>query len=204
MKSNSEGVECFNFDIRRSLLLSIYIREWGIPKSRKIVKKEGDYPIEVYSFLSDKNAAVTRFATIGLSAQCYASNDERVGHEFFFVLGNDLGEASEDEVFDYLLDISIYSFRNFSEFSVETIIPENKLSPKSWKLNSILVDEPRGESESFECLHIGRQHINMLWLIPIYKKEYDYIKDMGIDNFDLLCDSSEFSVADLSRPTFVE
>jgi hypothetical protein len=198
-----DNTERFNFDIRRSLILSLYISEWGMPQSRKIIKKENDNPIEVYSFPSDKDVSVIRFATIGLSAQNYVDSNESVGHELYFVMGKDLGQASEDEVFDYLLDISIYSFRNCSKFSAETIIPESNLSPKAWKLNSILVDEPRGEHESFESLHIGTQHVEMLWLVPTYETEYHYIKEMGIDKFDLLCDSSVFSVADLSRPAFV-
>jgi hypothetical protein len=199
--SKKDSVDEFTFDLRRTLLLSSYIEEWGMPKTRVTTQKEGEFPIEAYLFPGEGGQKITRISTIGLSAQKKVGKP--VNYELLFVLPNDLGGARRDEVFNYLLDISVYSLRNDVSFGCETLIAESALAPKGWSVKAILVDEARGESEEFESMHVGAQHVALLWLVPIYRNEYYEIREHGIDSFDRYCQKSSFSLVDVSRPSVV-
>lgn len=200
--SDKDSVSQFNFDIRRSCLLSTYMAEWGIPKSRVIASHSTRFPVEVYFFDGGQDQNVVRFSTVGLSAH-RKSGDRAFDHELLFVLPKDLGGASTSDVFNYLLDISAYALRDDVKFGVESLIKESTLAPESWNPKAIFIDEARGESESFEKMHVGTQHVSLLWLVPIYNNEYHQILVNGIDSFDRLCDKSEFSLVDVARPSVV-
>lgn len=200
--SGKDSVAEFNFDLRRTIILSKYMSEWGIPKSRVITRKQEDPPIEAYLFPGGRDQKVTRFVTVGVSAQKKGGN-KSVNHELLLVLPKDLGGASEDEVFNYLLDISVYVLGDGVVFGVETLIPESQLAPKDWKQKAILIDEARGESEAFENMHVGVQHVSLLWLVPIYSNEYHQICEHGVRSFDRYCERSDFSLVDISRPSVV-
>lgn len=197
-----DSVVDFNFDLRRTLILSKYVGEWGIPKSRVIARNQDEAPIEVYWFPGEEGQKVARFATMGVSARKKAKG-KFLNHELLFVLPTDLGGADEKDIFNYMLDVSVYALRDDVDFGVETSIPESSLAPEKWKLKAVLVDEARGESEVFEKIHVGIQHISLLWLVPIYQNEYRQIREHGIESFDRLCEKSDFSLVDISRPSLV-
>lgn len=192
----------FDFDLRRTIILSAYMKEWGFPESRVRVKRNDEPFIEIYLFKDIHKNKIIRFATVGVSAQI-SSRGKAIDHELLFVLPNDLGGASEKDVIDYLFDIAVYSLKEDVSFYEEMIIPESPLAPKSWRLRAILIDEARGEPESLEKIHVGTQHIRLLWLIPIYANEYMHIQNLGIDSFDHYCESSSFSLADINRASMI-
>jgi len=200
--NEKDSVAKFNFDLRRTLILSGYMNEWGVPKGRVVIRRQNGPPIEAYSFTGGRDSKVARFATVGVSAQKKSEN-KRVNHELLFVLPSDLGGSSESEVFSYLLDISVYVLKDEVDFGIETLIPESPLAPEKWKQKAVLIDEARGESESFESMHVGVQCVSLLWLVPIYKNEYQQIREHGIESFDHYCKQSSFSLVDTSRPSVV-
>ncbi len=202
-KAGSEdvGTKLFKFDLYRSVVLSHYMKYWGQPMERVVSVREVDGAvIEVYRF-SLINGTV-RFATIGLFFQTL--RQESAGVEYFFVLPDDMGGASADEVFNYILDLSAHSEVNFKSFGELSVIDESALCPLCWCAKGVFFDEPRGECESFETVEsaMGVRPV-FRWLVPVYQKECDFILENGISVFDDVCENSSWSLIDMKRPCLV-
>src|ERR1043165_2708335 len=103
-------------DIRRSLILSVYIRHWEFPDQRTSSRR-GDDVIEVYSFPSQSNEKVRRFATVGISS-INRQEGNPIPHELFMCLPKDLGGASIDQVVSFMLDVAAYSIRSDVNFQI--------------------------------------------------------------------------------------
>lgn len=191
-----------NMDIRRAILLSRFIRQWGLPLERTIsTKKEDESRIEVYEF-SCPDSQISRFVTIGISGH-KTLRDADTGWELLFCLPKDLGGVKNVDIVNYLLDISVYSLRADTLIEVETTIPESSLAPSLWTTKAILFDEARGEPEDMSCFHIGQQSINLFWLIPLTNKEYKYIKECGQEAFDNIADNTDIALIDVNRDSIV-
>jgi hypothetical protein len=52
-------------------------------------------------------------------------------------------------------------------------------------------------------MHFGRQCVELLWLAPIQKAEYESIVENGLDEFDAADKASKWSLADPSRDSFI-
>jgi hypothetical protein len=193
----------FEFDLRRTVLLGLYMRQWGMPQYRKRATDHasGDV-LEVYSFPGTPDAPVHRFATVGVSAG--SGQAEEAGKELMMVLPADLAGATDDEVFDYMLDIAAYLLRTRGPVEAPFQVPESPLAPRSWKTRAVLVDEARGESEDLAEVEIGRATVEVLWVVPIHGSEYRFIKEHGIEAFDELAEQAELSVVDVDRDPFVQ
>lgn len=63
-----------------------------------------------------------------------------------------------------------------------------------------------GFIDRLRCFQVGRQHINLLWLIPIYGSEYKIIRERGLDEFDKIEQQRDVSLVDIRREptTFCE
>ena len=75
-------------------------------------------------------------------------------------------------------------------------------APEGWP-KALLFDQPNGEPEELSCFHVGAQHINLLWVVPIHGAEYELIKKVGIESFDKAIQSIELSLVDVRRPSCV-
>ena len=189
------------FDIRRTLILGVYLRHWGMPEYRWITRRE-DHAIEVYSFPPRNEEVVHRFATVGVSA-VNRENGEPANYELCMILPDELGGASAEEVVSVILDVAVHSYREDVRGEVGATIPETPLMPANWQPKALLFDELRGEPEELSHVSVGDQCIEVLWLVPIYADDRELIKNDGIEAFDLLDAQSEWSVADPKRPSFV-
>jgi Suppressor of fused protein (SUFU) len=188
-------------DIRRTLILGVYMRHWGMPEYRWISRRE-DHAIEVYSFPPRKDGVVHRFATIGVSAE-NRGDGTPANYELCMILPDELAGASADEVVSLMLDVAVHSYRKDVRCSVGATIPETPLMPAKWPPKALLFDELRGEPEELSHISVGDRCIELLWLVPIYGDEQELIKREGIDAFDLLDAQSDWSVADPRRPSLV-
>ena len=197
--SNSREKERqLSFDIRRSILLYSYIKHWGQPSRRTISTKKGNPDrVEVYEFPPQQDG-VYRIVTIGVSSQPI-NNYRCANWELLFCLPETLGGANSVSVVNYLLDIMAYSLRSDVDMKIGTTIPETKFAPDPWSTRAILVDEARGEAEEMATFAIGEQNVDLLWLVPITRKEMDYIKQNGLEAFDRLEAKSHFSLLDVNR-----
>ncbi len=189
------------FDIRRSVILSQYLKCWGMPETRKIMSK-GETHVELYSFPGEDSDQVSRFATVGLSSNKF-SNSTTCDSELLLVLPHDVAHEQREEISHYLFDISSYLIDTLGRnVKAEDILPEMSVVPEGWP-KAILFDEPRGEPENLTSFLIGEQHVNLHWVVPIFGVEYSLIKSEGIEAFDQAIDNIDLSLLDTGRDSCV-
>lgn len=203
-KSSATDSKALTFDIRRTIMLSAYMKYWGSPEYRQTITRESER-VELYSFPGPESSKITRFSTVGLSSD-QAEGSRKKNHtdvELLMVLPKDVASEQERQISNYLFDIVAYVLNQFEENPmVGTTIPETPLAPLGWP-KAILFDEPRGEPEELGFFHVGSQHVDLLWLVPIYGSEYQLIKKNGLERFDRLVDESNISLVDIGRPSLV-
>ena len=188
----------FEFDIRRTIILSKYITNWGIPEYRNVTSK-GNHSVELYSFPEE---LYTRFATVGLSSGTLPNSD-KCNSEIVMVLPTNVVAKQTDEIVNYIFDIVAYLIETLERnLTAETTIPESKLAPVEWP-KALLFDEPRGEVEDLSCFHVGSQHVELFWVIPIFGAEYDLIKNGEIERFDEIVESMDIQITDVRRASCV-
>jgi len=189
-----------DFDIRRTIILNLYIREWSMPEYRVIMTKPeiGVY-IEIYYFppINDKSPA--RFATVGMSNSTRKTG-KPIETEWMLALTADLGQESIDRIFSYFCDLIAHNIENIKSSEIPRVMTESALSPENWTAKALLIDELRGESEDFEEIKIGEEIISVLWVIPITHKEVRIILQEGIDAFDVWIEKQQHSIIDPARP----
>ena len=196
-------------DIRRAIILSNYIENWGIPeyrtKQKITIKQEKSYLIEVYTFppLPDRDT-IYRVATIGISDNFYQNENGAAHYEIMMALPADLGGADIDAVLSYFLIIITSTLPYKHNIKEGFTLAEMISAPEEWKHKSILLDTPVSESQELEYFHIGSQSVNLYIALPIYQDECNLIRINGIEAFDDLCEASELSVIDLSRNSFIK
>jgi hypothetical protein len=182
------------YDIRKSILLSAYLKHWGMPDCRYDMTKDGE-TIELYSFPGD---LIHKYATVGLST-CSISDSVPICSELFLALPSHIIDEQSEAIKNYIFDIASYFTQTIGK-NVKTgdVVPESPLAPKGWP-KALLFDEPRGEPEDLASFHIGIQHVNLVWVVPIFGNEYDLIKTKGIDHFDEAIQGLDLSVMDVRR-----
>lgn len=189
-----------SFDIRRSIILSMYIKEWSMPEYRVILENSKNATfIEIYYFPSVDHGSPARFASIGLS-NTLRRNGRPVSAEWMLALDNGLGGESVDRIFSYLSDLIAHNIENIEDSEPPRVLGESHLAPEQWTTKAILIDELRGESDSLEQISIGNERINVLWVVPISKQELDIISNDGIEAFDQYIERISSSIIDPIRP----
>ncbi|MCK8502402.1 suppressor of fused domain protein [Myxococcus fulvus] len=123
--------------------------------------------------------------------------------EFLLVLPEDLGGATFEEVAGFLMDFVAHSRRDGVRVEPGRALPPSERVPKAWPTRALLVDEAVGEDEEFGGLHLGRQHLELCWLVPLHEAEYAFIQKEGFDAFSELLEASDVSPADVHRPSLV-
>lgn len=199
-KETPDSNQQFVRDVRRSIILGAYVRHWGMPEYRKI-GRSGIDQIEVYSFPSTERAPVYRIATVGISS--VKKNSHRINKELLMALPHDLGGATRDEVFDFMLNVTAHVITVLDDTDPPRISPESPLAPKEWKPKALLFDQARSEPEELSELAVGSHVVELLWVVPIYNSEYRFISEQGIEAFDALAGKAELSLADVNRDPFV-
>ena len=211
MKRNKNKGVCetefqkLSFDIRRTIILSEYMKHWEMPEFRQTMSRENER-VELYTFPGNDSENVTRFSTIGLSS-IRSKDSERqygIGAELMMVLPKEVAIEQEDQIKNYLFDVASYLLNTLGrQLTVGTTIPESPLAPNGWP-KALLFDEPRGEPEELSCFHIGSQHVDLFWLIPIYGSEYELIKEKGLGDFDKLYEPGDIRLVDINRPSLAK
>ncbi|MEJ8293307.1 suppressor of fused domain protein [Delftia tsuruhatensis] len=200
MKSESKKEKVLSFDIRRSIILSMYIKEWSMPEYRVILEnKRNSVLIEIYYFPSVSNNSPARFASIGLS-NTLRKTGQPVNAEWMLALEKGLGGESISRIFSYFSDLISHNIENIESSEPPRVLGESHLSPERWTTKAILIDELRGESDSLEHIKIGEETIDVLWVVPINKKELELISKNGIEVFDDYVNEISYSIIDPTRP----
>jgi hypothetical protein len=192
--SDNDTRERFNFDLRRTIILSRYIHHWGIPDYR-VVSRKGSDVVEVYSFPPSSGSVVHRFATIGVSAH-KKQTGEHLDYELLTVLPPGLGGASIKQVADFLLDVFAHGLRSDVHYRNGCIIPEITVMPDCWRTRAAMLDEPLGEPEELSVFHVGAQHVTLYWVIFLHQAEAAFISSHGLEEFDRLVKSTGTNLID--------
>lgn len=188
----------FAFDVRRSILLSAYMEQWGMPEYRVIMSKtESGVYIEMYLF--PDRGGVSRFVTIGLSNTVYKSG-QPAACEWMMALPSDLGGEKAERIFNYFADLIAHHIEIATDLSVPLVMGSSALAPDNWHAKALLLDELRGESDSLEELQVGSEVFPLLWAVPITEKEAAIILEKDIEDFDAIFEKSDYSIIDPCRP----
>ncbi|OWA34437.1 hypothetical protein B9G55_19275 [Saccharibacillus sp. O16] len=189
------------FDLRRTIILSVYLKHWGMPEWRKILFDSDEKTrIELYYFPSVSEDLPARFATIGLSACRYESSGAPIHSEWVMASERGLGGESYERLFDYLADLLVHHIRNGLGGGLPRLMPPSLLAPERWTATALLLDEPRGEDEELESFQVGDQRVELVWALPITPNEAKRISEEGIESFDDHAEESDYSLIDPCRP----
>lgn len=191
------------FDIRRTIILGAYIKEWSMPEYRVTLSSFGQpnkgTNIEIYYFPAHSGNGVARFATVGLSAVLRA-NGQRVGTEWMMALVEDLGGVSVDIIFSYISDLIAHHIEVVNDDLIPRVMEESQLAPSGWSTKAFLLDELRGESEELEEIAVGSELVRLLWALPITAQEAALILSEGVEAFDSYMEGIQYSIIDPRRP----
>lgn len=209
MNTESSKESLLVFDIRRTIILGAYIKEWSMPEYRVTLssvrslsqtgQSDKATSIEIYYFPALSENSVARFATVGLSAALRA-NGQRVGTEWMMALVDDLGGESIDVIFSYISDLIAHHIEVVNDALIPRVMEESQLAPSGWSTKAFLLDELRGESEELEEIAVGSELVRVLWALPITAQEAALILQEGVEAFDKYIESIQFSIIDPRRP----
>ncbi|TYP73100.1 suppressor of fused domain protein [Paenibacillus methanolicus] len=198
MESNKE--RALSFDIRRTIILGAFIKEWSMPQYRVILNHpEKAVHVEIYYFPAAGENDVARFSTVGLS-NTLRSNGQPIGTEWVMALPYDLGGESVDRIFSYVCDLIAHHIVTSRDSRIPIVMEESKLAPANWSTKAFFLDELRGESEDLEEIQIGNEVIRVVWALPITAQEATLILREGVDAFDSYMAGTEHSIIDPRRP----
>lgn len=190
----------FNFDLRRTTILGQYIKAWGLPKYRTVTTRN-IHRVEVYYFEAS-DGLLSRYATVGVSDYIYPAGSS-ANWEFLVVVPSNRDDANIDEVSSFMLDFMAHTLDKGLRLQIGSAMDESPRAPKEWKARGLLIDQPRGEPEFLEEINFADQCIELLWLVPIHKAEYNSIVRHGLKKFDAADHASEWSLADPRRESFI-
>lgn len=191
-------------DIYRTIVLGHYIRYWGLPAYRRIVRQDADRTsFEVYAFPSRGPGRPFRIASVGLAEKIKADG-EREGKEYYMALQEDLGGATLDDVFNHFEALTTHIVFDEDRSTLPRALQPSMPAPAAWATTAVLIDEANAEKEGFSTVCIACQFdIEIAWLIPLREMEYRFILERGIEEFDDLVQSSEQSLIDPKREGLV-
>jgi hypothetical protein len=188
-----------SFDIRRTIILGAYMKEWQLPEYRVMLSKpEAAVHVEIYYFPADDEDGVARFATVGLSA-AHRPNGHVIGTEWMMALHQDLGGASVDRIFTYLCDLMAHHIETAADSQIPRVMEESGLAPAGWSATGFLLDELRGESEELEEIQVGGEVVQIIWAVPVTVQEASLILREGMEAFDSYMSSIDDSIIDPRR-----
>lgn len=186
----------FRMDVRRAIILGQYICYWGMPLHRMISRSKDDI-VEVYSFPPSQQSPIHRFASIGFAR---SAENKSTSYELLMTLPPHLGGASEDESMRFVLDVFVHGLRDDVRLSDGALVNDVPIMPQAWYARSLLVSEPLGEPRELSTIHVGKQHVDLLWLIPVYSEEMRFIETHGLSAFFAVEPASEWGLVDPTRP----
>ncbi len=167
-----------------SRIVQHYIRFWGEPVD--IFNLNGSWktspgPIFIAQFAPRSDEQDWVYATIGASRQpmpypadwVHEKPERRV--ELFIY-----ARRRTDELRILLMSLAEYPFNKMTFLGPGHTIPGNEGVVKGSPLTDILFIRPLGEPPEFEVIHSDKaHHLEMLWIIPIYESERQFVKLNG-------------------------
>lgn len=175
-----------NFYVFKSVVLAQYLSYWGSPDKIISVKKEDCF----YSVCVFIDEDIVRVLSLGNSYGYFGKSKK----EFLLVTTTDDFKAHYTDLIKLMINVMLNdSFENTNYACYKAIPTEFR------GFSHLLLDELRGEPESTNiCL--GGEHIEILWLVPIYDHEDELLMEHGFDEFDRYIADNQIELVDLLRP----
>jgi hypothetical protein len=121
--------------------------------------------------------------------------------EFVLALGKaELDEIGGRRVANFLFDVGALCINQPFRPSQGTTI---RASVAPWEPQCVLFDAPLAEPEHLEAFQADGITVELLAVIPIFEGEMAFIEGNGIEAFDAVARRSDFSLADVRRPSLV-
>src|SRR5689334_20886395 len=141
----SDSNKTFSRDVKRTMILGAYIRNWGMPKNRRIISKTRK-SIELYNFPSSQQSGnLERLATVGVS-DAFDQGAGESGVEVFFAWQPDPSVVTTDEIEDLVLDVAVHIFgAGIKEYGTVLDVARK---PQALDADRVLLDEPLTERKS--------------------------------------------------------
>ena len=182
LQTATEDPASLAYDVRRSIILSSFISEWGFPVTWEPCRLATGC-VEIYSFEPVQPQRVARVATVGVSSLVRADG-KRLPYELMLALPHDLAGASVDDITVMLMNIVSAHFSGNFELTVDALANVSAFTPTTWSTTHIWIQEPLAEPETLTPWNINGQEVELLWLIPLFSSEATYICKNGTEAFD--------------------
>jgi hypothetical protein len=195
--------ESFPLDIWRSVLLGRYIHEWGIPSTRisRVFGTSSAFPVEIYVFPSSETG-VLRLATVGMSLQ-RLPDQSVVNFELLLATPDQLENVTVEDLFTFMTSLIQHGLQEKDKYAPNVIIPNCPDVPAAWRPSGILFDTPMCESEELASFSFPERSVRLLWVVPIYQAEIEFVRHFGIQSLFDECQSLGWHPADPRRPCMV-
>jgi hypothetical protein len=191
-------------------ILEHFVRFWSQPT--RILDYKGALqippgPIFVAEFPPDVEGQSWAYATIGASryAMLYSAegnNEQSERRLEIFMYSNE----PTDELVYVLTCLALYPFVKKTILKPGDRIPGDEEGfIKSSPLTDFLFLPPLNEARELSAVHINenQQHVDILWAVPIYKSERQFINENGWKELVKLFIANKLNSADFLRPPVV-
>ena len=179
-------------------LFDLYVGIWGHP-AEDLWVQHADSAREFHVLTFVGPSAVARVVTLGLGS-CPSEDGTDLGVELLLVLGKkELSEIGSDRVGAFVTDIATHLLRHSVRPMEGSVIPRTSIAP--WEPDALVFDVPRGEPESLENVVADGRALRLVWAIPAYADEARLVQENGLEALDSLVEQSNFTLADVRRPS---
>ena len=179
-------------------LFDLYVSVWGHPAENLWVQ-DADTTRDFHVLAFEGRSVVARVVTLGFGS-CQSDDGIELGVELLVVIGREeLSEIGSDRVMAFVADIGTHLLRHSVRPNEGSVIPGTSIAP--WEPDALVFDLPRGEPESLEDFVADGRALRLICAIPVYADEARLVQHSGMQALDALVEQSEFSLADVRRPS---
>lgn len=177
-------------------LYVMFIEAWGEPMTeRRTTSPDSRQTFFALRFAG--HPVVSRFVTCGL-APCRAEDGSALGLELMMVIGHaEVEDLGPTRIENYLFDLAVHQLRHSARPTAGSVMPHSTLAP--WEMPAIIFDDALGEPGNLERYRADGTDARLVWAIPAFANEAQFVMNDGIDAFDQLVATSDFSLADVRR-----
>ena len=182
-------------------ILGHYQAHWGEPKEILEVARP---LVPSYICRFDLEAKLFVYSTIGMSEKFQVFQDKRgqnraIKSEIFMY-----SPAVNPELVDLLAMLVEYPFVHSTFFAWGHTVLGTEPVTKAASMTDILLLPPLNEPKSLYSFLSEKEHIDILWVMPIYRSETIFLRTNPWRNLLNLLIDAEVDSSDLCRPAVIE
>lgn len=169
---------------------------WSKDSSGKI------QPYDVVKYNKGPFEGTVTYSTLGLSKIPLKSrmSDKTIRYELFFVAYGSFGDKNIPGILQQVANQNISSGEAY--LRGDLLGPKGKLF-NGLDLEALYVSTPVYFPETFEVYEDGDTPIVQVWLIPLTKKEAEYIKNNGWSKFEDILELNDPDLIDFTRKSII-